>query len=53
MARNPIVESPKFGGNLLTFTVRIKIYRDIVQKIEGLYTLNQYCVRIIPSENLE
>ena len=24
MARNPIVESPKFGGNLLTFTVHVK-----------------------------
>ena len=38
MARNPIVESPKFGEILLTFTVHVKKYIEIVQ-IEGLYTL--------------
>ena len=38
MARNPIVKSSKFGEILLTYTVHVKIYRDIVQ-IKGLYTL--------------
>lgn len=38
MARNPIVELPKFGESLLTFTVHIKNIQRYSTDLRSLYT---------------